>query len=192
MRLSKKKLLAYLLYLIATIAIFLNVNASEIKNKHLFFFFENSDIKYKIDVALALDPNTGSVLISRLFHNKVFFSLDTFTNSIYEATDPVFLFSLSDKAPLYSDPNNVKMLFPLELPLFIISIIYIARIWNFKRDKYLYLLAFFLLSLFITGLILPPLYPLKLLPLVLAIRTTILFGFADWVGNQKWAKKYFS
>jgi hypothetical protein len=104
----------------------------------------------------------------------------------------VFLFSLSKNAPLYSGPTDVKMLLPIELPLFIFSVIYIVRTWEFKRDKYLYLLIFSVFSLLFSGLFIHPLHPLKLLPITLSIRTIIFLGVSDWISNQKWAKKYFS
>ena len=189
---SKRSLLIYLLYIVVTSIVFLTTNRYLIENKNIKFFFQDTDIKYKIDIALALDPNTGTVIISRMFHNKVSLSLDTFTKSIYQSLDPVFLFSLSDKAPLYTDPNNLRMLFPFEFPFFIASIIYILGNWKFKRDKYFYLMLIFFLSILLIGLLLPRLHPLKLLPLVIVLRTTIFLGLSDWLSNQKWAKKYFS
>lgn len=188
---SKKNLLIYLLYIVVTSIVFLTTNRYLIENKNVKFFFQNTDIKYKIDIALALDPNTGTVIIPRMFHNKVSLSLDTFSNSIYQAVDLVFLFSLGKNA-LYSDPTGIKMLYPIELPLFIIAMIYVIKNWKIKRDKYFYLLISFLFSTLIVGLFLPPLYPIKLLPLVIVIRTTIFLGLVDLLKNQKWAKKYFS
>lgn len=192
MKFSKKILLVYVLYLFSTSLFFLNTNSWEIKNKPLKPFFQDSDISYKIVGSLALDPNTGSTFIPRAFHNKISMSFDTFTGSLFQSIDPVFLFSLSKDSPLYSGPTDVKMLFPFELPLFILSLIYIVRNWKPRKDKYFYLFLFFLFSLLTAGFFIHPLQPLKLLPLVIATRTIIFLGISDWVLNQKWSKKYFS
>lgn len=192
MKFSRKILFAYILYLTITTLIFLSINSWEIKNKPFKPFFQDTDIRYKIENSLALDPNTGHAWISRVFHNKITLSLDTFTGSLFQSIDPVFLFSLSKNAPLYSGPTDVKMLLPIEFPLFIFSVIYIIRVWQFKRDKYFYLLVFSIFSLLFSGLFIHPLHPFKLLPIVVFIRTIIFLGVSDWVSNQKWAKKYFS
>lgn len=192
MKFPKKILFAYVLYILATSLIFLNTNSWEIKNKPLKPFFQDSDISYKIVGSLALDPNTGSTWIPRAFHNKISMSFDSFTNSLFQSIDPVFLFSLSKDSPLYSGPTDVKMLFPFELPLFLLSLIYIIRNWKPKKDKYFYLFIFFLFSLLIAGFFIHPLHPLKLLPIVIVTRTIIFLGISDWVLNQKWSKKYFS
>ncbi len=192
MKFSKKILFSYVLYLVTTSLIFININSWEIKNKPLKPFFQDSDIGYKIVGSLALDPNTGNTFIPRAFHNKISMSFDTFTSSLFQSIDPVFLFSLSKDSPLYSGPTDVKMLFPLELPLFIFALIYITRNWKLGNDKYSYLFLFFLFSLLVTGFFIHPLHPLKLLPILIVTRTIIFLGISDWVLNQTWAKKYFS
>lgn len=192
MTFSPKRTLIYFIYIIFTSIIFINVNYSIIKNKNINFFFQDTDIKYKIEAMLGMDPNTGTVLISRGFHNKVIFSLESFFSSIFQSLDPVFLFSLSKNAPLYVGPTDIKMLYPIEFPLFIIAVIYIIRSWKYKRDKYFYLLIVFFLSLILIGILLPALHPIKLLPLVITIRTVIFLGIVDWFIKQPWAKKYFS
>lgn len=189
---SRKILFAGILYILSTSFLFLSINSSDIKNKPLKPFFQDSDISYKIVGSLALDPNTGHAWMARAFHNKVSLSLDSFTNSLFQTIDPVFLFSLSKDSPLYSGPTDVKMLLPIELPLFILALTYIIRKWKPKKDKYFYLFFVFLFSLFIAGFFIHPLQPLKLLPLVIIIRIFIFLGITDWVLNQKWAKKYSS
>ncbi len=192
MKFSKKILFAYILYILTTSLIFLSTNSWEIKNKPLKPFFLDSDISYKIIGSLALDPNTGHAWIPRAFHNKVSLSFDSFTNSLFQSIDPVFLFSLSKEGPLYSGPTDVKMLFPIELPLFILALFYIIRNWKPRKDKYFYLFFFFILSLFTAGFFIHPLQPLKLMPLLIVTRTIIFLGISDWFLNQKWSKKYFS
>lgn len=188
----KKILFAYILYLATTSFIFVNTNSWEIENKPLKPFFQDSDISYKIVGALALDPNTGHTWIPRAFHNKVSLSFDSFTNSLFQSIDPVFLFTLSKEGPLYSGPTDVRMLFPVELPLFILALFYIIRNWKPQKDKYFYLFFFFILSLIISGFFIHPLQPLKLIPIIIVTRTIIFFGISDWFLNQTWAKKYFS
>lgn len=189
---SKKSLILYFIYILFTTLIFIYLNAPKIINKDITLFFHDTNIKYRIESALVLDPFPGNVLVARMFHNKAILSLDTFTNSIYQALDPVFLFSLSPNAPIFVGPTDIKMLFPIEFPLFIIALIYILRHEKIKNGKYFYLFVAFLFSLFMVGLFLPPLYPLKLLPLVIIVRTIIFLGIVDLAKNQKWAKKYFS
>lgn len=189
---SKKSLALYILYILSTTLIFIYLNAPKIENKNITFFFQDTNIKYKIESALVLDPNVGTVLVSRMLHNKIIFSLETFTNSVYQTLDPVFLFTLSPNAPIFVGPTDVKMLFPFEFPLFFIAAIYILRNWKIKRDKYFYLFVAFLFSVLLVGLFLPSLYPIKLLPLVIIIRTIIFLGIVDLLKDQKWTKKYFS
>ena len=191
---SKKTLLVYILYIFLTTLVFIFVNQDLIKNSKIDVFFRDTDIKYKVEIALALDPNTGSVIIPRIFHNKVLYSFDTFSTSVFDSLDPAFLFTLSKNAPLYMDGAlNPKMLFPIELFIFILAGVQLIRKYNNKYKKiYIYFSSLFLICIIINGLFLPALYPLKLLPLVILIRTVIFFGITSYLLEKKWLKKYFS
>lgn len=191
MNLSKKTFLFFVIYLLSSSIFFFYINLNDIKTKKFTLFFQDTNISYKITDLLAMDPNNGNILLTRAFHNKITLSLDSFLTSVGQSTDPVFIFSLSKDSPLYYGPTDIKMLFPFELPLFLIALIYITKKWNYKKDKYFYSFIFLGMSIFTTGL-LASFQPLKLLPLTIALRTIIFIGIFDLLIKEKWLKKYFS
>jgi hypothetical protein len=182
----KSYFIAYLIFIFITTAIFFYTN-KPINAQNFKPFYRDTDNRYKVEAALALDPAKGDVRIARAFHNKLTASFDTFTDSIYKNINPAFLFGFS-KTPLYTDSTDLKLLYPIEFPLFLLSIFILTRKNKLKEGKYL--LIVLVISIVCLGIFIPKLHPLKVLPLVILIRTIIFMGISQLIIENKWIKKY--
>ena len=189
MKLSKKSLIIFLFYISLTTFNFLG----NFKNKDqlFYFFFQDTNVKYQLEAALAFDPNIKAFPPARAFHNKVFAYLDTFTISIYRVLDPSTLFSFS-KSYLFDDQIQIAMLYPIEFPFFLFSVYYLINNWTKLKKKYYLLIPIFIFSLLICGLILPRTQILRVFPLLITIRLVIFIGMFEALINSKWQKKYLS
>ena len=119
---QKKSLVLLIIYLALTSFLFFDANKKI--NTPLSPFFVDTNVKYRVEISLAYDPNVYGHPIARAFHNKVLSYAENFVLSIYRSVDPVYIFSLSKKSSsMFDDPGKIQMLYPIEFPFFIGSII---------------------------------------------------------------------
>jgi hypothetical protein len=125
---------------------------------------------------------TGSLQekISRVFYNKPFGYMQTYTDSLYRSIDIPFLFSLTTMSSMYDDQGKINMLFPIELPFFLLAAVALLRSSN-KNYRWLFIVL--IISISFTALLLPSLEKLKLFPEVLTLRLIIVFGLYEGVKN---------
>lgn len=161
------------------------------QNQHTTFeplrvFLQDTDISYNLVKDISHDRSNNTVILTRVLHNKPLYYIHTFTTSFYRTIDPVVLFSLTSWSSLYDNKGPVQLLYPLELPIFIISCIYLVR----KREKYRKTIKIFLgalfASIFISALFLPAVHPVKMIPLVIVLRVITGFGILSllWENSQ--------
>lgn len=139
-------------------------------------FFQDQQAAQKLNENFTYD-STDLLILNRLVHNKVETALDTFFTSIFRNVDVPFLFGISPSiATPYEREVPFRPLFIFEIPFLLIAIIYFIKNYSSEEKKLKIILLFFLISIFIVGLISPHLHPLKLIPLQLTLRAFMLTG----------------
>lgn len=187
MRYKKASFLLYIVFILFYTFLFLhNVDLKrEAASVNLFLF--DKDSQYRLDDSIRSDYDTNTIFITRLFHNKSLVYTETFFISIFRSLDLAFLFSLSDSS-LYANSGKIKMLYPVEFPLFLIAVVYLLK-REALHKKYFYLLPTFFLSMFVVGLFLPMPNVITLTPLVVVLRTVYFVGIYELVKEKRWSKR---
>jgi len=124
-----------------------------------------------------------NLLLTRIFHNKLFGYTTDYFDNIYRSIDITFLFTLTDGSSMYDNQGPMQMLYPIELPLFLLGTVFLIRSSN---KKYQWILWYMLVVIALPAFFLPPLSKLKLFPEVIGIRLMIIFGLYE--GVRKWLK----
>lgn len=171
------------------IAISLFLLAGRIPSLHedkLQLFFKDLTIPERVHATIIEDHNGQTVLITRIFHNKLFFSLNNMFVSLSRSTDPTYLYSFSDS--LFFESK--KGLLPLfEFPFFLIASVTLIRRWHLVKKKYPFILPMLFISLFIAMLFIPYSASLKLIPLVITLQLMTVIGLYELLSILLWRKK---
>lgn len=138
------------------------------------FFFDDPTIATSVHNAIILNPNTKDALTTRIFHNKIGFSLNNIFLSLARSTDPVFFFSLFPN-PYYGDSYYLFAPFYF-FPFFIIGSLTLIWQWQRVKKRYAFLVYFYLVAICVDVLFIPYTAPIKLLPLYICVQLTIFFG----------------
>lgn len=154
----------------------------------LHFFIPDHETITRNNNAISSDLNTKYIFLTRVFHNKIIAYSETFFISIFRTVDPVFLFSLSDFNVMYSERIALHALYPFELLLLFLAVVYCIRKKNQTVSSNYFLFVTGIIMIFI-GVTLPHIHPLKILPLLLLIRIFIAYQFYCFVKGGKWFKK---
>lgn len=185
---NKTALIILALYLFISTAFYL-FQPQTIHTGSMQLFFQNPNIAKRMHNAIALDLNNNTVLFTHIFHNKVLESFRIFGTNLYRSVDIPFLFSLTDMSTMYDNEGAIPMMFPLELPFFLLACWHLIRHWHDYRKEYWFLLPLLYAALFICGLFSPGVQMLKLLPLVLTIRLITFIGVYEFIAHSRWVKK---
>lgn len=182
---NKKKVGIYIFYIVLTtffyiITIDFSKTISQTK-----LFYQDPLIPYEITAQLPQDGNKN-IFISRAMHNKILASINSYQTSLFRSIDPVFLFSLSKESSLYDNDGPVQVMYPIELPVFLFAFWYIVRNWERLKKRYRYFPHIVVFSILLTGLFLPRLNGLKIIPLVIIIRTMYFMVVLDILERKKW------
>ena len=157
--------------------------------KSLSFFLLDQETLKRLQRSIASDYDTNLIFITRLFHNKLLAYLETFFIAVFRSIDISFLFSLALNSSMYEDIGRIKMLYPLELPIFILAVFYFIRRWTILKKRYFFLFPALLFSLLIIGAFLPALNTWKLFPLVVVLRTFFFISFVEFLRDRQWLEK---
>ena len=148
------------------------------------FLYPDTTTVLRVQEAEGQYANAWQKKISRVFYNKPFGYMQTYSDSLYRSVDIPFLFSLTTMSSMYDDQGKMDMLFPIELPFFLLGAILLLRSSN---RNYRWLFIVLIISISFAALLLPSLEKLKLFPEVLTLRLIIVFGLYE--GVKKWLKK---
>lgn len=159
----KVSILIIIFYLAVTTIIFFGQNR---RPGNWELFFRDPAAAENLHTQITQDPNTGDLWVTRVFHNKPLTYLNTFFVNTARSVDPVFLFNLTGENSTYTSSEKINLLFPWELPLFILAAVYFVR----NRPR---VLLYLLPPILLCGLISPAFYLYKFLPLILTIRIII-------------------
>lgn len=185
---NKKALIILALYLFISTAFYL-FQPQTVHTDSLRFFFKDPNIPNRLRDTISLDHNGNTVLLTRLFHNKVMAAGEVFFNSLYQSIDIPFLFSLTGMSTMYDNRGPIPMMLPLELPFFLLACWHMIRHWPDYRKEYRFLIPLLLASLFICGLFYPAVQVFKLLPLVITLRLITAIGIYEFITHSRWVKK---
>lgn len=153
----------------------------QMAQEKLSFFFQDDSLARRLHETIISDKDSSTVLLTRVFHNKIAFALNNVSVSLYRAADPVYLYSLSTR-PFFDDKQKSPLLPAWEFPFFLISVIILIRKWEKIKKRYFFLLPMLLFSFLCAGLFLPYVSPFKLLPLVITFRIIMFAGLVElWV-----------
>lgn len=155
----------------------------QMAQEKLSFFFQDPSLARRLHETIISDKDSRTVLLTRVFHNKIAFALNNISVSLYRATDPVYLYSLSTR-PFFDDKQKFPLLPAWEFPFFVIAIITLIRKWDKTKQQYFFIFPMLLFSFLCAGLFLPYVSPPKLLPLVITLRIIMFVGLVEL-----WAKK---
>lgn len=188
----KNPLLWFILgiYLLISTYFYVTSFYPQMAQQKLSFFFQDDSLARRLHETIISDKDSSTVLLTRVFHNKVAFALNNISVSLYRATDPVYIYSLSTRS--FFDDNQKSPLLPAwEFPFFVIAAITLVRRWSKIKKKYFFLLPMLIFSLICAGLFLPYLSPLKLLPLVITLRVIMFIGLVEFISHLSlpWVKK---
>ena len=142
-------------------------------------FFQDLSIPGRIVDATSRDHDSSMVFISRMFHNKVYFSINNILTSLVRSLDPRFFYSLS----------TGTLLPAIQFPLAVVAVITIIRRWDKVKLKYKFLIPMLITSLVVTGIFLPYTALLKLLPLIIAMQIITTIGIYELLAEKLWQKK---
>lgn len=153
-------------------------------------FFQDDTMARRLHETIISDKDSRTILLTRILHNKISFSLNNILISLYRSTDPVYLYSLSTR-PFFDDKQKIPLLPAWELPFFLIAAIVLIKRWDKVHKRYFFLLPMLFFSLLCSGLFLPYIFPLKLLPLVITLRIIMLVGLVEFITyfSVSWLKK---
>lgn len=185
---NKKALVLLFFYLFLTTAWY-QLQPQKVTGDSLRLFFQDPNIKDRIRDETVFDRSDNSLIITRVYHNKIVESSQVFLTNTYRAVDIPFLFSLTPMSTLYDDQGRIQMMVPLELPFFLLACWHLIRHWGNYKRAYGFLIPLLLASIFIAGLFYPPQNTLKLLPLVVAIRLITFIGMYEFITHSRWVKK---
>lgn len=179
-----KVLMVYIIFITVSTTIFVqSINImGGIKSTE--FFLNAKYVQDRLDSSIRSDYDTNTLLITRILHNKPLIYFETFFISIYRSTDLSFLFSLSGVSSMYEDSFKMKMMYPVELILFIFSMIFFAKNINLLK-KHFYLPLLFLFSILVIGLFLPAVNYVKIIPLIITIRTIYFVAIYEFLKRKK-------
>ena len=185
---NKKILLIFLAYIFVTTFLFLRQTdiKSEISSLTPFVFDRNT--LFRLSESIRSDPDTNTIFVTRILHNKVLTYVETFFISLFRSLDIVFLFSLTGSPAMY-DTAYIRMLYPVELPFFILAGVFFLRRWHALKKHYFYLVYSVVLAIFIAGLFLPIYNTIKILPLLITLRAVIFIGTSEFLRTSLWEKK---
>lgn len=176
------------LYLLLTSALYF-LQPQTVKSDSLRFFFQDPNIQGRLRDEIAYDHDGSTVLITRVFHNKVNESAQVFFVNLYRSADLSYLFTLSDMSTMYDNRGRIPIMLPIELPFFLLASWHLIRHWQNYRKRYTFLIPMLLGSLLICGLFYPAVNPVKTFPLVLTIRIIIFLGMYEFITHSRWVKK---
>ncbi len=186
----KKRLVLFYFLFIGTLA-FQLVTKNDLKRdfQQVTPFINDTNIPFRIERSVSHDYDTTTVLLTRLFHNKITALGETMFISLGQSLDPVYLFSIPAQPYPEDNVDRPQLLYPVELPLFIIFSIVLIRS-NAKKIKR-YLITALFLSLLLDILLLPYTNVIKIIPLLIIIRTVTFLGFVEFFKKTTWFKKLF-
>jgi hypothetical protein len=155
-----------------------------------YLFFQDYSLEYRIHSAIIEDHNGNRAFIARTFYNKATFLIGNIFTSFNRATDPVFIFGLTQPADLNYDNYYPSPLPFWEFPLFLIACIALIKSWKKRQKQLKYLLILLCASLFFASLFLSN-FTLKYLPLVIVIQLITGIGLSSFLVSFKklWLKK---
>lgn len=148
------------------------------------FFYPNQVTILQIEAGQSENTSSAEREFAKLFYNKPLGYVQSYIDNIYRSVDIPFLFTLTNGSSMYDDQGPMQMLYPWELLLFILGIIFLIRS---KNKIKIWILYYFLVVIFLAAFFLPSLNQLKLFPEVLGIRLIIIVGLYE--GVKKWLKK---
>lgn len=180
--------LTFIIYIVISSLDFIR-RSGVVDVKSLSFFLLDKETLKRLHRSIVSDYDTNLIFITRLFHNKPFAYLETFFISVFRSVDISFLFSLAADSSMYEDVGKIKMLYPLELPIFILAVFYFIRRWATFKKRYFFVFSALLFSLLIIGAFLPAINTWKLFPLVVVLRTIFFISFVEFLKDRKWREK---
>jgi hypothetical protein len=151
----------------------------------IIFLFDN-DAKIRLEKQFIADPPRGrtEMLITRIIHNKLNTAGNTFILNIFRATDPTFLFGLTEESSSYENAGKIVMLSFLEFPFFLLAVLLWVRHWDKFVGKYKEVLYFLGGSLVVVGLISPTFYFPKYFLFLTMLRVFIYLTLFEIFANK--------
>src|ERR1043165_8638817 len=117
----KLSLWIILAYTVLATSLFLITSPGKLfSTPHL--FFQDPSMVSKINETTSYDQSGKTVILTRMFHNKLIYAYNSFIVGVERALDPVFIFSLT---PFTMYGVEEKPLLPFFFfPLFLIAVLY--------------------------------------------------------------------
>ena len=187
---NKIALLFLALYLLTATALYLT-QPQTVQTERLQLFFNDPNIQGRLRDEIAYDHNGSTVLITRLYHNKVIEAGEVFFTNLYRTMDLPFLFSLTHMSTMNENRGRIPMMYPFELPFFLLASWHLIRHWGDYRRQYRLLIPLLLAALVVTGLFYPAVHIVKTLPLVITLRLITFIGMYEFITHSRWLKKFY-
>ena len=188
---NKTALLFLTLYLFVTTILYIK-QPQAVKTEQLQFFYNDPNIQGRLRDEIAYDHNGNTVLVTRLYHNKVIEKGEVFFTNLYRTADLPFLFSLTHMSTMNDNRGRIPMMYPFELPFFLLASWHLIRHWGDYRRQYRFLIPLLLAALAVTGLFSPAVHVIKTLPLVIAMRLITFIGMYEFITHSRWVKRFYS